>query len=136
MLLIEAAFFDSACPAISFALFVRRRGKFVFQLAAKTGFLAAMRIVRSRREIRVVTARSLRLVGGEIIVEIVRAGVQVLDAFTLGAAEGGEVLVVVVGVMPDGAWGLGERVDEELVVRFMVVVADPAVGEIARLVFH
>lgn len=68
------------------------------------------------------------LVGGE--------AVGFLQVLALLAAERFEVGVVVVGVVPDGAGGIGVCVNEELVAFFAVVLADPTVGEGARLILH
>ena len=48
------------------------------------------------------------------------------DALALGAAEGGEEFIVVVGVHPGAARGVFGGVDEELVLVLCVEGADPA----------
>ena len=67
---------------------------------------------------------------------MVMLALQLLDAIALSGRERVEVLVVVVGVVPDGAEGVGFGVDEELVVGFGVVGAHPAFGKRTELVFH
>lgn len=61
---------------------------------------------------------------------------QLLDTLALGGGQRIEKGLVVVGVVPDGADGVGLSVDEELVVGFGVVGAYPAWRERAELVFH
>jgi hypothetical protein len=61
---------------------------------------------------------------------------QTLDAGALGGGEAGEILLIVVRMLPNGARGVRGRVDEELVVFFGVVLADPAWRKGARFVFH
>ena len=58
------------------------------------------------------------------------------NALALGGGKGVQILVVVVGVVPDGAEGVGFGVDEELVVGFGVVGAYPTFWQRAELVFH
>ena len=62
-----------------------------------------------------------------------------VEAMYFGALFGGEaghVLVVVIGMMPDGARWFDIRVDEELVVGFRVELSYPAVREWPSFVFH
>lgn len=61
---------------------------------------------------------------------------QLLNPIALGGRQRVEKVLVVVGVVPDGADGVGFGVDEELVVGFGVVGAHPTFGQRAELVFH
>lgn len=59
-----------------------------------------------------------------------------LDLLAFGRVESVQVFVVVVGMVPDGPWGLAGGVDEELVMVLGVVLSKPTVGEGSAFVLH
>lgn len=128
---IGVGFLAFALATAGRALGVRGAREFVFHLAAE--------LVDARGRGAAVRGRR----GGIVVVGALGFDVGVagdaVDAFDLAALDRRErahVLVVVVGVVPDGAGRVVGGVDEELVVELWVVLTDPAVGEGASFVFH
>ena len=122
---------------------MRHSCELVFEFAPEGAFFA-FAFVRAGREFACGRGRGG---GGVVFVVGVRADHVVFGwgavvfvfffyALALRAAEGREVLVVVVGVHPDAARGVFGRVDEELVSVLRVEGADPAWWEGAELVLH
>jgi hypothetical protein len=74
-------------------------------------------------------------VGGDDVV-ICRYAVEAMDFRAFFRGQAGHVLVVVVGVVPDGARWFDVGVDEVLVVCFWVMLSYPPVGEWPAFVFH
>ncbi|KAM3076371.1 hypothetical protein ACMFMG_012174 [Clarireedia jacksonii] len=137
-----------ALTAALLAFLVGGVGEFVFHFAAEFveacwGFFCSSSSSSSRSSLRRRGAAgrldvcSAFLVGAFCFdVGLTRHSVQTLDAGAFLRGKAGQVLRVVVGVLPNRAGREGCCVYEELVVFFVVILSYPAGGKRTSFVFH
>jgi hypothetical protein len=65
-----------------------------------------------------------------------RNAMETFDLTPFDWSKTAHVLVVIIWVVPDGTRGFFGSIDKELMVQFVVVLADPAIWESSSFIFH